>query len=78
MMRAKTQSSFGSKRPARGAEFAGPYTLMRFELNCGATRLRALSRANYDSSGTLTQTREGGAWQSIIPDTLGEALYNGA
>ena len=51
---------------------------MRFELNCGATRLRALSRANYDSSGTLTQTREGGAWQSIIPDTLGEALYNGA
>jgi tetratricopeptide (TPR) repeat protein len=59
-------------------ESEGPYTLMRFELNCSTTRLRMLSVASYDSSGTLTRSREGERWESIIPDSFGETLFNGA
>jgi tetratricopeptide (TPR) repeat protein len=67
-------------KQARGLdESAGRYSLMRFELNCGARRMRTLSFANYDASGEVTATREGGmSWQAIVPETLGEILYSGA
>jgi len=33
----------------------------------------------YDSNGTVVNTSElSGGWQSIIPDSIGEQLYNGA
>ena len=56
----------------------GPYELVRFELNCGTSQIRTLSLANYDASGDLVGSREGGRWASIIPDTVGETLYSGA
>jgi tetratricopeptide (TPR) repeat protein len=56
----------------------GPYELSRFELNCGARQIRTLSIANYDATGGLVGSREGGRWASIVPDTVGETLYNGA
>jgi hypothetical protein len=37
-----------------------------------------LSFANYDATGNLKGSREGGAWESVIPDTLGETLFNGS
>jgi tetratricopeptide (TPR) repeat protein len=66
-------------KQARGMSDAdGPYQLMRFELNCGARQLRTMSVANYDASGSLVGSREGGRWASILPDTIGETLYSGA
>jgi tetratricopeptide (TPR) repeat protein len=66
-------------KQARGMNDAdGPYQLMRFELNCGARQLRTMSVANYDASGSLVGSREGGRWASILPDTIGETLYSGA
>jgi len=66
-------------KQARGASEAdGPYQLLRFQLNCGARQIRTLSLANYDASGDLVGSREGGRWASIIPDTIGETLYSGA
>jgi tetratricopeptide (TPR) repeat protein len=66
-------------KQARGAsEATGPYELRRFELNCGARQIRAVSLANYDASGNLVGSREGGRWESIVPDTAGETLYSGA
>lgn len=66
-------------KQARGASQAiGPYALMQFDLNCGTRQLRTVSFANYDASGNLTSSGQGGRWESIIPETFGETLYNGA
>jgi tetratricopeptide (TPR) repeat protein len=57
----------------------GPYQLFRFELNCGAEQLRTLSWAEYDASGNVVRSGEGGGrWGSVMPDTLGEILEHGA
>jgi tetratricopeptide (TPR) repeat protein len=60
-------------------ESSGPYSLTRFELNCGSRRIRTLSFANYGASGQLTAARDGGMmWTAIVPETLGEMLSIGA
>lgn len=56
----------------------GPYKAFRFELNCGAEQIRTLAWAEYDVSGTLVRSGQGGRWGSIWPDTLGETLAHGA
>jgi hypothetical protein len=56
----------------------GPYKLFRFELNCNAEQIRTLSWAEYDASGNLIRSGEGGRWASVVPDTLGEILNHGA
>jgi hypothetical protein len=66
-------------KQARGGNDArGPYELFRFELNCVAEKIRTLSWAEYDASGTLAKNGEGGRWGSIWPETLGELLEHGA
>jgi hypothetical protein len=68
-----------SIKQARGGNNArGPYELYRFELNCSAEKIRTLSWAEYDASGTLVKSGEGGRWGSIWPDTLGKILEDGA
>ena len=56
----------------------GPYSVEQFELNCGARRTRVLSSASYDGAGNFTGGRQGGNWAAIVPETLGETLYDGA
>jgi hypothetical protein len=56
----------------------GPYELYRFELNCSAEKIRTLSWAEYNASGTLVKSGEGGRWGSIWPNSLGEILEHGA
>jgi len=56
----------------------GPYELYRFELNCSAEKIRTLSWAEYNASGTLVKSGEGGRWGSIWPTSLGEILEHGA
>jgi tetratricopeptide (TPR) repeat protein len=56
----------------------GPYELYRFELNCRAEKVQTLSWAEYNASGTLVKSGEGGRWGSIWPNTLGEILEHGA
>jgi tetratricopeptide (TPR) repeat protein len=57
---------------------AGPYELYRFELNCSAEKIRTLSWAAYNASGTLVKSGEGGRWGSIWPFTFGKILADGA
>jgi tetratricopeptide (TPR) repeat protein len=66
-------------------QFQGPgepntigYTLQQFELNCMGGELRPISFANYNASGELTRSGQGGRWSSPVPETLGEAVYSGA
>jgi tetratricopeptide (TPR) repeat protein len=56
----------------------GPYKAFRFELNCGAEQIRTLAWAEYDASGTLVRSGQGGRWGSIYPNTLGEVLEHGS
>jgi hypothetical protein len=64
-------------KQARGDnDSTGPYTLLRFEMNCKGSQIRTLALAKYNESGELVGSREGGRWESIVPDTLGEALNN--
>ena len=57
---------------------AGPYKAFRFELNCGAEQIRTLAWAEYDASGTLVRSGQGGRWGGVYPNTLGEILEQGA
>jgi tetratricopeptide (TPR) repeat protein len=56
----------------------GPYELYRFELNCNAEKIRSLSWAEYNASGTLVKSGQGARWGSIWPNTLAEILEHGA
>jgi tetratricopeptide (TPR) repeat protein len=65
-------------KQAHGAKEApGPYELYRFELNCSGEKMRTLSWAEYNASGALVKSGQGGRWGSIWPDTLGEILERG-
>jgi hypothetical protein len=66
------------KQAHGGNDARGPYELYRFELNCSAEKIRTLSWAEYDASGTLVKSGEGGRWGSIWPETLGKILEDGA
>jgi hypothetical protein len=62
-------------------EFAredGPYVVQRYEMNCGLQQLRTVLTASYSATGALNSSREGGQWESVIPETLGERLARGA
>ena len=63
--------------PSDANDGAGPYSVQQFELNCAAGQIRAGSFASYDATGKFTGGREGGKWTGVIPDTMGETLYNG-
>lgn len=48
------------------------------ELDCKTRRINRASIVTYDSAGTVqTSSEESSGWQQIIPDTIGEQLYNG-
>jgi tetratricopeptide (TPR) repeat protein len=73
----RNNSKVWIKQTRAATDADGPYALRQLELNCGARQIRTLSFANYDESGSLVRTREGGPWASILPDTIGETLFNG-
>jgi tetratricopeptide (TPR) repeat protein len=53
--------------------------IVEHELDCKMRRLNRASIVTYDSNGTLlTSSETSSGWQRIIPDTIGEQLYNGA
>lgn len=58
-------------------DVASPYSVEQYELNCGERQIRTVSFANYDASGNVMGSREGGKWGSVVPDTLGETLLGG-
>jgi hypothetical protein len=65
------------KQSHNSNDAGGPYSVEQYELNCGAREIRTVSFAKYDASGNVIGSREGGKSGSIVPDTLGETLFNG-
>jgi len=52
---------------------------LAYEINCRTRLIDNTSMVAYDPSGTVVNTSElSGGWQSIVPDSIGEQLYNGA
>ena len=52
---------------------------LAYEINCRTRLIDNTSMVAYDPSGTVMNTSElSGGWQSIVPDSIGEQLYNGA
>jgi tetratricopeptide (TPR) repeat protein len=61
----------------RGSEENGAHSVEQYEINCETRQSRTLSSADYNSKGDLIGSRQGSKWDSIIPDTLGEIVFNG-
>jgi tetratricopeptide (TPR) repeat protein len=52
---------------------------VQYELDCKARRINGASTVTYDSKGNVLSSSEvSSAWQRVIPDTIGEHIYNGA
>jgi tetratricopeptide (TPR) repeat protein len=50
-----------------------------FDFDCKGGRLRTGSSVAYDSKGNVkSSSDDAGSWSSVIPDTIGEKLSNGA
>jgi tetratricopeptide (TPR) repeat protein len=49
-----------------------------FEMDCKAKLMNSTSSVTYDSNGkTLNTSEVSSGWQRIVPDTIGERLYDG-
>lgn len=55
----------------------GSYYQTNFELNCQDRKIKSLISTNYNGRGGVITTIPEMEWQSVAPDTIGEALYNG-
>jgi len=50
-----------------------------YEIDCRGRRLSIGSEVTYDQDNKVVNTSElSGGWQGVVPDTIGEQLYNGA
>lgn len=65
------------KQTSGSNDVAAPYSVQQFELNCTARQIHVVSLASYDAAGNFIGSREGGKWESVVPDTLGEMLFGG-
>jgi tetratricopeptide (TPR) repeat protein len=53
-------------------------TRTEYEVDCKARRLSSTSMVEYDPRGKVVNSSDvGSGWQRIVPDTIGEQLYNG-
>ena len=52
-------------------------SLRETRINCANKTIETISVTNYDAKGNATGSVNTAGWNSILPDTLGEALYDG-
>lgn len=55
----------------------GSYSEQQYEFDCTNQQIKSLSAANYDAYGDAGATQGEQSWQSVIPQTIGETLYDG-
>jgi tetratricopeptide (TPR) repeat protein len=70
--------SHAKSKESLSQDGGGPHELTQYELNCIAWQLRTVSSVLYDASGNVIGHRAGSGWNIVVPDSLGETLYNGA
>jgi tetratricopeptide (TPR) repeat protein len=52
-------------------------SLRETNINCASRMIGTFSVTNYDTKGNVIGSVDTAAWQKILPDSLGEALYEG-
>lgn len=66
-------------KQSQGAlDVTAPYSVHQYELNCTTRQIRSISSASYDGGGNVIGASEGGKWESIVPDSLAENLFDGS
>ena len=58
-------------------EKAGGFIVMNFLINCDARQIQQASAHIYDKEGAAKSSDGAGLWSGVIPDTLGERLWDG-
>lgn len=53
------------------------YSQQNYQIDCAGRRIKSASATNYNSLGNVMFTSPVQDWQSIVPDSIGEMLYNG-
>jgi tetratricopeptide (TPR) repeat protein len=53
------------------------YNQTNYQVDCAGRKIKSLSSANYDPSGSPRYSIGEKQWEPIAPETLGEFLYNG-
>jgi len=53
------------------------YSQQNYQIDCSGRKLKSASATNYNSLGNVIFTSPAQDWQSIVPDSIGEMLYNG-
>jgi tetratricopeptide (TPR) repeat protein len=56
---------------------SGNYDEQNYQIDCSGKKIKSLSATSYDISGNVINTIGEQEWQSVVPDSIGEILYNG-
>jgi hypothetical protein len=70
-------ANFWLKQIQGSSDEPAPFSLEQYQVDCASRQIRALTVAEYDQSGKLVATREGGRWVRVIPGTIGETMLSG-
>lgn len=53
------------------------YSQQNYQFDCSGRKIKSAAATNYNSVGNVVYTSPAQDWQSIVPDSIGEVLYNG-
>jgi len=53
------------------------YIEQNYEIDCSGKKIKSLSGNTYNKLGNVIYSAGEQDWQSVIPETIGETLYNG-
>ena len=53
------------------------YTEQNYQIDCEGKKIKSLSSTTYDLSGNAGNSTGEQDWQSVVPESVGEILYNG-
>jgi hypothetical protein len=53
------------------------YSQQNYEIDCSGRKIKSVSATNYDAHGNLKYRSAAQDWQSVVPESIGEVLYNG-
>ena len=56
---------------------ASKFSMAEIEINCATRRINTASVTDYDAKGQATGAVPTSEWQVIVPDTVGEGLFDG-
>jgi tetratricopeptide (TPR) repeat protein len=53
------------------------YSQQEYQLDCSGRKIKSISVTSYNSVGNVMHTSPGQEWETVVPESMGEVLYNG-